>query len=384
MKVALVIYFFTDVKGGVERYTYGLAKGLLSKGIEVHIYAHKWRISEPSLQLFFHKVPAMGFYTAFKVLSFAKNSAEMLKNEHYDVINGFGRTYYQDVYRVGGGCHIEYLKRTHPGMANPFLRFFILNNPRNAAIVSVEKRTFKKDNYKKIICNSQLSKNEVRQYYNVPEEDIEVIYNGVDTEKFHPRDRVRFRDKLRRTYGIKENDLVVLFAGTGFERKGLKYAIDTVALLRHQHPVKLFVTGKDSAGPYRADLKKMKMPETVYFLGWRDDIQAVYASSDAFFLPTLSDSFANACLEAMSAGLPVVTTTSNGASEIIREGVNGYVINSPADTEGAANKLKTLFDEKTRTQMSENARKTALEYSTETNLQKVVALYEQIVKMKRG
>lgn len=385
MRVAIVIYYFTDLKGGVERYTFTLAKGLVNSGIETHVFARKWSVSEMSLPISFHKVPTFAFYSAFKVLTFARNSAKMLKEDNFDVINGFGRTWYQDVYRVGGGCHEEYLKQTHPGMKNPIVRFFIMNNPRNAAIISTEKKTFKKGNYLKIVCNSQKSRREIQEYYSVPDSDIEIIYNGVDTERFCPETDGHDRVSVRAKYGFSPDDFVLLFAGTGFERKGLKHAIDMASLLRtEKRPVKLIVAGKGNAGPYRAQANKLKMVDTVYFVGWKDDMRALYRASDALVLPTLYDSFANVCLEAMACGLPVLTTEQNGVCEIIDNGSNGFVLSDPSEVEVGAKRLLTLFDPEKKSGMSSSSRDTALKYSTSRNLENVISLYKRISEIKKA
>ena len=67
------------------------------------------------------------------------------------------------------------------------------------------------------------------------------------------------------------------------------------------------------------------------FLGEVDDLSALYRAGDIFVLPTLYDPFSNACLEALASGMPVVTTSANGFSEIMTEGVHGSIVHGKID-----------------------------------------------------
>ena len=99
----------------------------------------------------------------------------------------------------------------------------------------------------------------------------------------------------------------MLFAGSGWERKGLRFAIrqwkEAKADSRCWWP--------DVA--MKADLRQPR----ARFLGVVQDMPALYGAADIFLLPTIYDPFSNACLEALAAGLPVVTTSANGFSEIM-------------------------------------------------------------------
>jgi UDP-glucose:(heptosyl)LPS alpha-1,3-glucosyltransferase len=114
----------------------------------------------------------------------------------------------------------------------------------------------------------------------------------------------------------------VLFVGSGWERKGLRFAINAVEAAADPH-LRLLVAGKGNETRYRSP--------AVQFVGVADDLPALFAAGDIFLLPTIYDPFSNASLEALAAGLPVITTRSNGFAEIMRPEVDGTVIEVPDD-----------------------------------------------------
>jgi len=83
--------------------------------------------------------------------------------------------------------------------------------------------------------------------------------------------------------------------------------------------------------PYQTTRLRFWREDPVHFLGEVADLTPVYAAGDIFILPTIYDPFSNACLEALASGLPVITTRSNGFTEIIDEGVHGSIVDNPAN-----------------------------------------------------
>lgn len=381
MKIALVIYNYSGTKGGVERYTANLARGLVHAGHEVHVFCHKLEASDDKIK--FHIVPALGFYTPFRVLSFAANSARMLQEEAFDIIHGLGRTYYQDIYQCGGGCHWEYLKRTHKSMKTLPGRILHACNPRDWAIIHLEKKSFAPGGAKKIICVSNWIKDEVQRYYEVSDEAIEIIYNAVDTEQFTPENRNRYRKTVRDELGIGEADLVVLMVGTGFVIKGLVYAIESISRIAKQIPVKLLVIGRGRVGPYQKQAKRLNIRDRISFLGTRNDVERYYAASDIFLLPSLFEPFGMAGLEAAATGLPVIVSQHAGIAEVLTHAVDSFLID-PYDVDQMAAKISFLADPVWRENMGKAARATAVKYSFKHNLKQVLKLYQEVLEMKRS
>ena len=380
MKIAFVIYNWSESKGGVERYGYDLARYLTKEGNEIHVFCSN-KDSTSSPNTIFHIVPSNGIFSYLKYLAFANNSARMLKDDKFDIIHGFGRTYAQDIYRVGSGCHWEYLRNRHPSMSSIFVRIIQYLNPRNQVIMHLEKKSFDKGAYKKVVCISNRVKQEVQEHYHIPDQDIKVIYNGIDLARFNPANRGKYRSEIRTKLGLSDNEIVILFVGSGFERKGLQYAIESLALVPadKRSNLKLLVVGNGNIGKYQSLAKRHDIGNQVLFTGAQTQIERYYAAGDIFLFPTLYEPFGTVCLEAMASGLPVITTRIAGASEVIANSIDSFVINAPSDTKAIAEKIVCLLDPVWRGNMSQAAALTASKYSFEDNFRQVKEVYKEVV-----
>lgn len=399
MNIAFVIYNWSESKGGVERYAYNLADYLAKEGNEIHVFCHQVFESPRPGGITLHPVPAFPVYSPLKHLFFARNVVGALSGRQFDIIQHFGRTYYRDagpnsaarqVYRFGSGCHWEYLKRTRPLMGNTIGRALHSLSPKNRIIMYLERQSFSDTaqlwagSGKRVICNSNQGKMEIQNYYHIPDENITVIHNGVDLEKFNPGNRERYGHETRRSLGLKEDDVVLLFAGNNFETKGLRFAIEGLALVPadRRSKLKLLVVGKGRAAKYRAIARSYKIDSQVLFAGAQAQIERYYAVGDIFLYPTLHDPFATVCLEAMASGLPVITTRANGASEIISDSIDSFVADNPPDSRAIAEKIVFLLDLVWRRNMARAAALTASKYSFDNNFRQVKGIYKEITNNK--
>ncbi len=333
MKIALIRKSFSPF-GGAERYVAELAGTLADAGHEVHLYARRWEKREG---IVFHRVPVIGGTAFLEVLSFARNARAMLERESFDIIHGFERSTYQDIYRAGDGCHREWLLRRSE--ADGWLkRNTYLLNPRHRAILHVERELYRDPRLKLVVANSLRGRDEIVLHYGLDEDRIRVIYNGINDALLAPgRGRILPSDIPRRP-----GEKVLLFVGSGFERKNLATAIRALSLLGDPD-VRLWVVGRDRVERYRRLARKLGVEQRVVFAGPRRDPVPFYANADAFLLPTIYEPFSNACLEASAFGLPVATTRVNGFSELIRPGENGVVVENPLDEEELAYAARTAL-----------------------------------------
>jgi len=228
--------------------------------------------------------------------------------EGCDVIFSLERVFSCDVYRAGDGVHRAWLERR--GAFEPVWRRWLRwMNRKHRELLKLEQALFSSAGARHVIANSRMVRDEIVAHYNYPADRITVVENGYDAPPVEPALRERRRTEL----GLTPDAYVALFAGSGWERKGLQTAIDAV---RELPDLTLLVAGKGKPFP---------VPPNVKFLGSRKDLQPDFAAADVFVLPTIYDPFSNACLEALAAGLPVITTNANGFSEIITDGVHGSI-----------------------------------------------------------
>jgi glycosyltransferase involved in cell wall biosynthesis len=168
-----------------------------------------------------------------------------------------------------------------------------------------------------------------------------VIYNGVDLNRFSAA-RVGVAGQ-RAQYGISENAFVVGSVGRLVAEKNQMTLVDAVADLRASGAdVHLMLVGD---GPLRAALEQRAaergIAEAVTFTGALSDVRAALKAFDVFVLPSLSETFSNAALEAMAMQLPVILTRTGGASEMIEHGKEGYIV----DVADLTRQLPGLLDQ---------------------------------------
>jgi UDP-glucose:(heptosyl)LPS alpha-1,3-glucosyltransferase len=297
-----------------------------------------------------------------------------VKPYKFDVVAGFGLGIYQDVYRAGGGCHISYLEKVKKKK-----KF------RDRVYLWMERERYKKENYRKIIANSNMVKQELMEYYNVPDEDIVVIYNGVDLQAFHPSNREKYNEELREEFNVPKDDILILYVGSGYRRKGVEFIIRSAELVKKKKPrgCKYLIVGREK---YRKRYERLALElgveEDIIFAGKQSNIEKFYGAADIFLFPTLYDPFPNVCLEAMASGVPVITSKFAGASEIMKDCKDGIILENPRDVEEIANKTLELFDDERRFVLGREARRVAEKYRIEDTCSKILSVYEEVVRVK--
>ncbi len=337
-KAALVMREFSTRSGGGERFACALARGLLEKGIPLEVWAGSFE-SGLGLEGAFRKISYMRKPSSWKVWSFCNGYRRLARERKVDVVFGLTQVYPVDVYRVGGGIYPQWLRIQYPNRMRRFIHFLI--RPVHWANLMIERRILTNRRLKKVVVNSRMEKENLLCYYRIPEERIEVIYNGVDLDRFRPV-RETERVAVRREMNTRAGDFVLLFPSNNFRRKGLAVLIAALARLNRKD-VTLWVAGRGREAPFKALAGKLQVEERVRFLGKRSDMERLYGASDLMVLPTRYDSFSNVVLEAMACDLPVITTRSNGAAEAVQAGVNGYVLDDPGDSSGLAGLIRKVM-----------------------------------------
>ena len=355
--------------GGAERYLQTLVEALQRSGHGTHIFSSLW---SDVVGVTFHRVPVITAGSFLSTYTFNHRVCrEIRRHREFDCVVSFERTTCQDVYRAGEGCHAEWLTiRRHVEPFHKRLSFRI--NPLHILLLSLERRLF--SGTKRIVANSGMVKEQIMGHYGVPAERISTVYNGVDLSRFTPENRKRWRNSIRADLAVPEQAKVVLFAGSGFERKGLDVLLRAVPHVG-VGGLKVIVAGKGESRRYSAFIRRAGLSDDVLFLGPCSGIERLYAASDIFVLPTLYDPFSNATIEAMAAGLPVITTRNNGAAELVSDAVEGYVVDAHCDPVMLAGRIRQTLDQRER--MGEEARSKAEQYPIERAAAEFLAVIEK-------
>lgn len=371
MKIALVCKNYLLAKGGLERYTIFLSRELLRNGHEVHVFANA-RQEEPGI--IFHHVPMVRLSSPGKNLSFAYFCNRELSKMKFDAIQSMERIFYQDVYRASDEINPIQMRLRYP---NARVRRLKAMGPRRLALSYLERRIFLEDGCKIIMSLSHMVKRHIVEYYGTDPRKIEVIYNGVNTSRFHPGVRDKHRDPVRNAHGIGNAEIVLLFVSNDHKRKNLRLILSAMFLLKKNPRFRLLVVGNDNDKSYQKWAIQNGLGKQALFLGPRRNIEQYYAASDIFVFPSHYDTFANVCLESMACGLPLMASDTCGASELIQEGKNGYILRTQNPKE-LAERILSIEDESERQQMGQAAAETARHYTMERHLSQVVKLYEKV------
>lgn len=378
MKIAVIRQKYVNY-GGAENFSAEHTLQLAKAGHEVHIFANRWTSPEMP-NIYFHKVPAIRLNSLLRYLSFAWMAERLVRGEKFDIIQSHERTWHQDIYRAGDGCHKEWLEQRGK-YVSPLKRWWLAVSPFHRLVLNIEQSIFTQGRYKKIIAISEMVKENIRKHYHVPAEDIVVIYNGVRLEKFNPANKAAHYRPLRNKFNVPDGALLLLYVGSGFERKGLKFLIQSLDHLKRDD-WRLMVIGKGDWARYRG-FASSKSQEKIIYLEPVRDIEAYYAASDAFVLPSLYEPFGNANLEALATGLPVITSRYSGAANIIRHKHDGLVVENPGDPREIANNIDYLFDSAVREQMGKQARFLAEQFTLEKNTESIIRVYDEVAKMSK-
>jgi len=369
MKIALLIESFGAL-GGAEQQAMMLARSLVIRGHGVHVFAGTVRGTEEGVE-----ATALGDSDH---PGFARAAKAALDGRKFDVVHSFARTVSQDLLRLGGGVHAEYLRRMETTRST-LGRWFSRVNPKERRILALERESFSTGATRLIQAVSARVRDEVIRHYSVDPARIVVTWNAVDLARFHPGLRER-RPALLAEMGIPPGAFVVLYAGSGFRRKGLARAIEALGFLPRDVEAWLLVAGSGKSARYGRMAARRSV--RIRFLGSRPDIENIYAVADAFVLPTLYDPFPNVCLEAMASGVPVIVTEVAGVSEIIKPGTNSFVVADPGDPHDIASRLQRLLDPRERADVGWAARAAAERRPFEKYVDETLAIYRKLAASK--
>jgi UDP-glucose:(heptosyl)LPS alpha-1,3-glucosyltransferase len=243
-------------------------------------------------------------------------------------------------------------------------------------VLAIERRQFAADGARRIIAVSEQVKRDIIANYAVPPAKITVLYNGVDTRRFHPDRRAEVGAVVRDRWKIPRAAPLVLFVGSGFQRKGLDRLI---ALWKSPQlaGAYLLIVGRDARlASFRARADAIA-PERIVFAGRQEQVEDYYAAADVVALPSLQEAFGNVVLEGLACGLPVMVSRDVGAGEILRGRLAAGVVDPAAGNGALEQTLLFLLKHSSDPVWQGEARAVANGYSWDNHFRKLVALIQE-------
>ncbi len=363
IKILRLTHYFpseNDVGRGSFTGFYYLYKNLIKQGAEVHVLTsgypfqkkyenidgiHVHRIFAPGTNFLRNKLFSYN-------LSILHNIPVLIKEKKIDIIHGHGfDPFLYVLFRKITGCKLPFIVTSHHTMKGwiadirnevegPHLSS-IQTWIDHKEIIQLENICFKNSDL--ILSVSKAHKEEISTNYNIPQEKISPVYNGVDTTIFNPNIT---GDIIREKYEIDESPLVLYVGGLGI-RKGTKYLLEAAKLICKEVPDAkfLFVGSSGFAGDYFSKLsERLGLTSNVIFAGNVPfkNLPEYYAACDVFAFPTLHDCFGKVLVEAMACAKPTVGSNVCGIPEIIDDGNTGYLVR-PKDAGDLKDKILRLI-----------------------------------------
>ena len=324
-----------------------------------NISIHKLPIGKNKNNLHYQSQKELLTY-AWKAYFFAK---KLIKKNKYDLSHSFFTVPCGFVsFLIKKEYNIPYVVSLRgsdvPGYSDRFVFLYKIIKP---LIKLIWKNSFA------VIANSEGLK-ELAQKTN-PKQVVGIIYNGIDIENFKPKPEAR----------PVNNFIITLGASRVTERKGIDYLIKALANLVPQYSQLLLrVMGEGDARESLEKLAKdLELEKNIEFIGRipRENTAPYYQEASIFVLPSFNEGMSNAMLEALASGLPLIATNTGGTSELVEEGVNGFIVKMK-DSQDLADKIEILMkDEDLRKRMGENSRKKAEDMSWEKVAEEYTKLY---------
>ena len=366
MKIGITCY---PTYGGSGVVATELGLELAARGHDIHFisYAVPVRMTEPSERLHFHEVEMLN-YPLFNhppyTLALATQMANVAVNESLDLLH----VHYAIPHSVSA-----YLARA---MRHPHrLPFVTTLHGTDITLVGVDRSylpitRFSIEESDGVTAISEYLRKVTLRELNI-QRPVEVIPNFVNCDVFQPGD-----GKSRRDEFAPQGEPILVHLSNFRPVKRIPDVVDIFAAVRAEIPAKLLMIGD---GPERTIaewlVREKGLTKDVYFLGKQSQVQELLSCADVLLLPSEIESFGLAALEAMACGVPAVCSEVGGLPEVIRNGVDGFLVPGHDAKTMAARALEIVTNPHRREQMGIAARQRA---STTFCSDKIIPLYEDL------
>ena len=393
VKVCFISPEYLPLSGGTGAYVYYLSKELMKHGHSIYVVtgydeSRDVKVNE-QLYVFFLKTPKTPIIRSFLFAGSALRKLNKIRDScptdiahanlplvpNFAVPEGFGKTLISTVHSTWKG-EAEAIKGEPYSRLNSNEKFMV---SFNWFLRIFEKKMLERSN--KIIAVSDFTRRELLQYYKVKEDKIRVIHNGVDVDKFKPAaDKLKAKAEV----GFNPEDKAILSVGRLYARKGLFTLIESMALVTRKFKnAKFIIAGKGLSNEMKKLVSyaaKLGVKDNIVFTGYFPDkkLPRLYQAADVFAFSTFYENLPFAVLEALSTGLPVVTTNVGGIPEMIEDGKNGFLVEPSNSRELADRILYCLEHPAAASEMALLARKTIEnQFDWRLIVKKVVKVYDE-------
>jgi UDP-glucose:(heptosyl)LPS alpha-1,3-glucosyltransferase len=388
MNIAFCYESVLPARGGCATEIANLARRLVVDGHDVHIYACRWEPDALPDRTHYHRVHLPPFPRFLRPWSFGAACLRALKHADHQVTMGFDKTWGLDVLYPQGGLYVanaEYnlLKYRSP-LKRRLLRALKYVDPAHLSFCLLERRQYLGKKRSLIVAISEMVRDHFQHHYGIASADLRLVRIAADQNKFDEHDRPRRRLEWREHWGISAEDTVALFVGMNYRLKGLEPLLHAIKLLPSAKRFRLLVAGSPHTAEFEDLAGRLGVAERVRFVGYREDIVNCYFAADFLVHPTFYDPCSHVVLEAMTCGLPVITTRYNGASEFLHPPREGFVIADPHDHGHLAWCLTQFLDTARRSLCAQAARRIAAHWTFEHHYRQLLDVFNEALSRKEA
>jgi UDP-glucose:(heptosyl)LPS alpha-1,3-glucosyltransferase len=375
LKIGLILERFDPERGGLEHWAWQFARSLTARGHEVHVVAFEFHPDAADLGIVKHWLDEM----PRSRIARAETIAARLPALGLEIVHDNGIGWEADIIHPHAGSTKALWE--HNLMRIPKwrqIRFW--RERRYRELEEIERRQHQ-NSRAVIVPVSRMVQQNFETLHRLPPDRMRVIYNGVDVARFTPAVRETLREQTRRELGVG-GEVLFLMLAHNLLLKNAEALIRAAAKMKaNGKPIRVVIAGGKKADRFVKLASKLHVSDVVSFRGLVDPLP-YYAAADVFVHPTWYDPCSLVTLEAAACGLPVITTRYNGASELMEDRVDGYVLEDPHDIAALASRMEALLDPAQRVTMGAAAREMALQHTFERQTDEFLALYGEILRRK--
>ena len=354
--------------GGLEMYTITSVQQLLKRGIKVELICaaeSRIHIEANNLGIMLHPVKASSYFHPVAAISLAL----LIRQNDYSLAHTQAS---KDLWLIVPALYLA--KSKIPLFLTKQVGSFI--HKKDALHKFLYKRI------KKVFAISTMIKNNIIETTSTKPEDVIVVPNGIDTNKFDP-EKVSGK-KVREEFNIKSDEIVIGMLARFSPGKGHEeFLWAAKELSKEYRNLKFLIVGEPSRGEaeYGDKIKKLALEyklQNIIFTGYRSDTPEVLSAMDIFTFPSHSEAFGIALVEAMAMKKPSVCSGAEGVLDIAVESETSYLFENK-NADDLKTKIKFLIDsDETRNRFGENARRRVLEnFDIERITDKVLKIYQK-------
>jgi UDP-glucose:(heptosyl)LPS alpha-1,3-glucosyltransferase len=372
-RIAVVIPKYGLV-GGAEGVAAALTEQLaLDPALEIHVFANRWQAWSDRVS--FHHVPVIRFPRFLTTVSFAWFAQKAIGRAGMDLIHSHDRLFRPHIYTMHGLPHRVWVKEVRKKK-----RLSLFDH----ATAWVEKRMVAAGYCQYYLAVSSITRDIFLREYKVDSCSVQIIHPGSEVFSATSAEKKDARSEILRKFDLPPADPVILFVSMNFDIKGLDPLMAGLGRMKQLYPDQRFtllIVGRDNQKKYERLARQAGIAGQTVFTGLipREELDGIYQAGDVYAMLSKFDTFGMVVLEAMARGLPVVVSGNVGAKDLIAEGINGFVIDNPSDSDYVAQVLHTVLQEDVRRIMGNAALETSRRYTWESTAEKVKEIYMKIL-----